>query len=188
MDRGLEETATLWADIRTAYRWIHTAARILDNEANEASAKVRQRYQGVLGAMQRWRTSVGDLQAGIQHFIKVTRSYWPGLFHCYDIPGLPRTNNDLEHVFGTYRYHERRTTGRKKGTPALVIRGSARIVAAAATQLHTFSAADLAVVAISDWHTLRSELDKRRYQRRLQRRFRRDPGAYLAELEKLLSS
>jgi len=29
-----------------------------------------------------------DLAGGIEHFLKVTRSYWPGLFHCYDIQGL----------------------------------------------------------------------------------------------------
>ncbi len=32
-------------------------------------------------------------------------SYWAGLFHCYAVPDLPRTNNDLEHYFGTARYH-----------------------------------------------------------------------------------
>lgn len=188
LKRGLEETSPLWEDIRTAYRWIHIAARILDNAANESGAKVRRRYQGILGAMQRWSINAGDLHSCIQRFIKVTRSYWPGLFHCYDIEELPRTNNDLEHVFGSYRYHERRTTGRKKGSPALVIRGPARVLVAAATQLRIFSSADLAVVEVSDWRTLRSELDKRRHCRRLQRRFRRDPNAYLTGLEELLSS
>ena len=27
------------------------------------------------------------------------RSYRSGLFHTYAVPGLPRTNNDLEHLF-----------------------------------------------------------------------------------------
>jgi hypothetical protein len=188
VDRGLEETAPLWADIRTAYRWIHSAARILDNEAGESGPQVRHRYQGLLGALQRWHERAATLTPGIQHFLKVTRSYWSGLFHCYEIAGLPRTNNDLEHVFGTHRYHERRTTGRKTGSPALVIRGSVCVVAATATHLRTFSADDLAAADISEWMTLRQELDKRRHSRVLQRRFRRDPEAYLARLEELLSS
>ena len=187
MDRGLEETAALWTDIRTAYRWVHSAARILDNEANEPGAKVRQRYQGMLGALQRWSARAGALEPEIQHFLKVTRSYWPGLFHCYAIAGLPRTNNDLEHVFGAHRYHERRTTGRKTGSPALVVRGAVRVLAATATHLRTFSADDLAAADISAWMALRQELDKRRHSRVLQRRFRRDPQAYLAQLEELLS-
>jgi len=183
----LEETASLWPDIRTAYRWIHRAARLLDNPAGESGARVRHHYQGMLGAMQRWRDRAGTLAPGIQHFLKVTRSYWPGLFYCYDIVGLPRTNNDLEHVFGTHRYHERRTTGRKTGSPTVVIRGSVRMVAATATHLRTFSADDLAVADTSEWMALRQELDQCHHRRVLQCRFRRDPEAYLARLEALLS-
>jgi len=183
----LEETASLWTDIRTAYRWIHSAARLLDNQAGESGARVRHRYQGLLGAMQRWSDRAGTLAPGIQHFLKVTRSYWPGLFHCYEIAGLPRTNNELEHVFGTHRYHERRTTGRKTSSPAVVIRGSVRVVAATATHLRTFSADDLAIADISEWTALRQELDKRHHSRVLQRRFRRNPEAYLTRLEALLS-
>ena len=178
----------MWGTVTTAYPWVHTAARILDNEAEESATKVRQRYQGLMGAMQRWGSQAGDLAPAIQHFLKVTRSYWSGLFHCYAIEGLPRTNNDLEHLFGTHRYHERRITGRKTASPTLVIRGPVRIVAAVATRLHTFSATDLAAVETSEWVSLRQELDKRRHKRVLQRRFRRDPDAYLAHLEEQLSS
>jgi transposase InsO family protein len=48
-----------------------------------------------------------------------TRGYIPAgvqdrkgeaLSWCYDYLGLPRTNNDLEHLFGALRYHERRKT------------------------------------------------------------------------------
>ena len=42
----------------------------------------------------------------MKQFVKVTRSYWPGLFACYESSDLPRTNNDLEHTFGSHRYHE----------------------------------------------------------------------------------
>jgi hypothetical protein len=187
VDRGLEETASLWTDIRIAYRWVHSAAHLLDNPVGESSAQVRRRYQGLLGAIQHWHDRAGTLAPGIQHFLKVTRSYWSGLFHCYDIAGLPRTNNELEHVFGTHRYHERRTTGRKTGSLTVVIRGSVRVVAATATHFRSFSAGDLAVVDTSDWMALRQELDKRRHSRVLQRRFRRSPEAYLAQLEALLS-
>jgi hypothetical protein len=188
LEHSLAETATLWTDIHTMYQWVHRAAHILDNAAGESGLQVRRRYQGLLGAMRRWSAQTGTLEPSVQHFLKVTRSYWPGLFHCYLIAGLPRTNNDLEHVFGTHRYHERRTTGRKTGSPALVVRGAARIVAAVATQVRAFSATDLAAVQVTDWLALRGELDKRRHSRVLQRRFRRDPELYLAGLEKLLSS
>ena len=83
------------------------------------------------------------------HFRKVTASYWPGLFACYwpglfacygpglfacyDVPDRPRTTNDLEHSFGTSRHLERRATGRKGASPAVVVRGAVRVVAAVAT-------------------------------------------------------
>ncbi len=35
----------------------------------------------------------------------VTKSYWPGLFACYGSADIPRTNNDLEHLFGSGRSH-----------------------------------------------------------------------------------
>jgi hypothetical protein len=136
--------------------------------------------------MQRWRAKASDLQPAIIHFHKVTRSYWPGLFHCYDVPDLPRTNNDLEHLFGSHRHHERRTTGRKRASPTLVIRGSVRIVAALATRLRSYSAADLVPENPQAWRILRGELARRRDMRLLQRRFRRDPEAYLTRLENQL--
>jgi hypothetical protein len=54
-----------------------------------------------------------SVRAGLRQFLKVTKSYWPGLFHCYESADVPRTNNDLEHTLGSHRYHERRTSGRR---------------------------------------------------------------------------
>ena len=121
------------------------------------------------------------------HFRKVTRSYWPGLFACYTVPELPRTNNDLEQFFGAYRYHDRRTTGRKVASPGLVLNGSVGIIAAAATRLHPYSAAELAPENVKAWQELRQARETRRQQRTLRRRFRRDPASYLAKLESELT-
>ncbi len=57
---------------------------------------VRRRFDGLVAAMRRHRDHAGTLASAIGHFAKVTRSYRPGLFHCYAVPGLPRTNNDLD--------------------------------------------------------------------------------------------
>jgi hypothetical protein len=48
-----------------------------------------------------------------RHLDTVSRSYWPGLFHCYDVPGLPRTNNELESRFRDTGRRLLRTTGQK---------------------------------------------------------------------------
>ena len=116
----------------------------------------------------------------------MTRSYWPGLFHCYDVADLPRTNNDLEQFFGSYRYHERRCSGRKVACPGTVVRGSVRLVAAAATRLRPIEAGDLAPTDLAAWRSLRGSLERRQAVRTLGRRFRRDPVAYLQSLEEAL--
>jgi len=171
------------------YRWVHKAASILDDEDVEAAPQVRRRLAGLLGAMSRGKTSLGPLSKAAAHFLKVSRSYWPGLFHCYQIADLPRTNNDLEQFFGRHRYHERRASGRKAASPGLVLRGQARIVAAAATRLRRITAADLAAASPERLRELRQALEARRQRRVHRRRFRHDPQAYLAALEeKLLQS
>lgn len=186
LQRGLTETASLWPAVRVAYRWVHQAAHLLSNEEQQPAGAVKRRLGGLLGAMMRHRGAAGALVPALEHFLKVSRSYWPGLFHCYEVPALPRTNNDLEQCFGAHRYHERRATGRKGASPALVLRGSVQLIAAMATRLHAFAAWELAPEEVRDWKALRRELDTRRHRRTLRRRFRHHPDAYLAELETAL--
>ena len=136
--------------------------------------------------MRRQTKKAGQFKAAITHFLKVTDSYWPGLFHCYNVPDLPRTNNDLEQLFGSTRHHERRCTGRKAASPSLVLRGSVRIVAGLGTRSHRFQGRELAPANLDTWQTLRAGLETRRHTRALRQRFRRDPEAYLRQLEALL--
>jgi hypothetical protein len=140
----------------------------------------------LLTTMSAQHAALGPLTPALAHFHKVTASYWPGLFCCYDVPGLPRTNNDLEQYFGAARHLERRATGRKGASPALVVRGSVRVMAAVASRLQPFTAADLRVTDPARWQALRRPLLYRHAARRTQLRFRRDPAAYLAHLEACL--
>ena len=107
------------------------------------AAGVRRRYRGLIAAIARHRRAAGRLADEFSHYLKLTRNYWPGLFRCYEIDGLPRTNNDLEQFFGSYRYHERRCSGRKVACPRPVVRGSVRLVSAVATRMRTIEAPDL---------------------------------------------
>jgi hypothetical protein len=56
---------------------------------------------------------------------KTTHSYKIGLFHTYDIPDLPRTNNDRESEFRGLNQHLLRTTGQKGATRRLIQRSGA---------------------------------------------------------------
>jgi hypothetical protein len=172
--------------VRVAFGWVHRAAAVLRNKRGLDAAGVRRRYRGLIGALTRHRDSCGRLREAFEQFRKVTRSYWAGLFRCYEVEALPRTNNDLEQFFGSYRYHERRCSGRKVASPGTVVRGSVRLVAAAATRLRPIAAADLVPSDQEAWRELRGSLERRRAVRTLGRRFRRDPVAYLRSLEESL--
>jgi hypothetical protein len=163
---------------------MHRAAHILGNGAGEDAAMVQRRFDGLVGAMARHRTGAGHLEEAVDHFRKVARSYRPGLFHCCAVPDLPRTNNGLEQLFGSQRHHERRATGRRAASPAAVLRGEVRLIAATATRLRPPTVRDLGRVSRDRWAELRKRLDQRRRARTLRTRFRRDPSAYLAALER----
>jgi hypothetical protein len=184
--KGLEATEAMWPDVRAAFGWVYRLAVVLRNKRGLDAAGVRRRYRGLLGALARHRRATGRLAEAFAHFLKVTRSYWSGLFTCYDGSDLPRTNNDLEQFFGSYRYHERRCSGRKVACPGTVVRGSVRLIAATATRLRSIEVADLVPSDLSAWRDLRGRLERRREVRTLGRRFRRDPVAYLRSLEESL--
>jgi hypothetical protein len=173
--------------VEAAYDWVFRAAAILANVAGRTGSAVRASYRGLLGAMARHAGRAGDLAGALGTFRKVTRSYWPGLFHCYDVADLPRTDNDLEQLFGAHRYHERRASGRKVASPGLVVRGSVRLPAALATRLRgAVRGEELAPSDLEAWRELRAGLGRRQEVRAQGRRFRRDPAAYLQKLEDAL--
>lgn len=185
----METTAPLWPPIQTAYALVHHAAHLLANPDHRDAAAVRQAYQEQVLTPLRAHEALGDPlapAAAAAHFAKVTASYWPGLFHCYDVADLPRTNNDLEQYFGAARHLERRATGRKGASPALVVRGAVRVIALMATRRQPLSADELRPRDVAAWTILRQHTDARHRTRRAQARFRRDPALYLATLEEQL--
>jgi hypothetical protein len=168
------------------YSWVHRAAHILANEGARGVEQLRREHRKLLYEMSSRKEEAGALSGAVSLFLKVSKSYWKGLFRSYRFPDLPRTNNDLEHHFGSVRYGERRASGRKGASPAMVVRGSVRVVAAVATPPGGFDAQDIRPTDLKRWRTLRASLEKRRENRRAQLRFRRDPQAYLGGLEEQL--
>ena len=169
-----------------AFGWVHRVAAILRNRKGLDAAGVRRRFTGLMGAISRHRDGAGGLGDAIDHFLKVTRSYRAGLFACHDTAGLPRTNNGLEQLVGSYRHHERRRSGRKVASPGMVVRGSVRLIAATATRLRPIEGVDLVPSDLAAWRVLRSGLERRQEVRAMGHRFRRDPAAYLLSLKDVL--
>jgi hypothetical protein len=158
----------------------------LANAKQTDAATVRRRYRRWLARLKQageQRTLSSALHTAVQHFLKVTSSYGDDLFHCYRIDGLPRTNNDLEHVFGSVRYHERRASGRKVGSAAIVLYGAVRLPAAVFMRTEPVTITMLTAVPHERWRAQRTELERRRQSRCQRYRFRKNPRAYLAHLE-----
>jgi hypothetical protein len=89
----------LWPPVRAAYRWVRQVARLLKNREQRPVADLRRRLSRLLSALRQAaaRTAAEELRQPLRHFLKVTQRWRPGLFHCYRVVDLPRTNNHLEH-------------------------------------------------------------------------------------------
>jgi hypothetical protein len=89
---------------------------------------VRDQYEQLLATLTSQQARGDWLGSVARNFLKVSANYGDGLFHCYGVPDLPATNNDLERRFGKLRYHERRSSGRRAVSGGLVLRGAVRVV------------------------------------------------------------
>lgn len=184
VEKGLEVTASLFAPIETAYIWVGKAASLLENSDGTDVLLVRRGYRQLLAEVAAARKSETPLLAeAATQFVKVSLSYWSGLFHCYSHSDLPRTNNACEQGFGSFRYSERRATGRKITSASTVLRGQVRFVAATIRPRSPFQAEEIRPHDVSGWRKLRKNLVAQEESRRQQRRFRRNPDTFLAAIE-----
>ena len=187
LKKGISATETEWDTLERVYGWVHQLAHVLGDADGLLLAERQLQFALILLHMQEQAHQLGPRwQKVIAHFLKVTQSYGPHLFFCYQVPDLPRTNNDLEQSFGQVRFHERRATGRRGALPGLVVHGAVRVQAALATRLHVFTANELAPHDMQVWRDLRTQVSSRRQSRCKQWHFRKDPPAYLAALESQL--
>jgi soluble cytochrome b562 len=93
--------------------WLIDLQRILETEPNPGSREIENQINRYLVDLSQ-RDDLNEADQSIaQHVISTFRNRWWGLFVCYDTPGLPATNNDLESFFGRLKTNQRRTTGRK---------------------------------------------------------------------------
>ena len=183
LTKGLQATATLWPPLQNAYRFLDQAKAILANPEQDPGQHVRERYLALLAQMRSAIAPLRPLVSAFEHFCHITDNFAPGLFPCYDVEGLPRTNNELEHCFGVARVHERRATGRRGAIPGVVVRGSVRVMAAVTSKQQVFSIEELRPKDYQRWRELRRQLLQREATRRQQWRFRKNPTVYLADIE-----
>jgi len=115
LQAALSPFAKTSEELQQGAAWLRDIAYILEPAATQplSAAHVAGQLRGYLDTVRRWPKVPPTLDAFGRHLDKVSRSYWPGLFHCYDVPGLQRTNNALESHFRDTGRRLLRTTGQK---------------------------------------------------------------------------
>jgi hypothetical protein len=117
------------------------------------------------------------------HINETFRNRWWGLFTCYDVKDLPRTNNDLERYMRRIKTGHRRVTGRKNVHDFLIRYG--RYAACVDYRENVDDLlARLRQVSHDDFLRERRALDAAFLREQKRHRFRHHQPAYLRELEK----
>ena len=101
--------------------WVLQAEHILDGTwavkpEEITNAEVAHRFAAWLKNLQNYLQSEGleaEEQRCLGYLWKVLTALRPGLIHCYDIEGLPRTNNEMELLIRATKTRYRRISGRK---------------------------------------------------------------------------
>jgi hypothetical protein len=126
----------------------------------------------------------GWLRPKVEYLVTVLRRLRGGLYHCYDVPGLPRTDNALEQFYRRVKSEQRRITGRKRADAFVVRVGGVAVYATAASTVPEAALLQqLAAVPAAAWRQERVTLRANQDRQAKMRRFRLAPAAYLADLE-----
>lgn len=181
------------SDLRQAHGWLLELAERLEPKPSSpadpspSGAEVRARVEAYLtelaGAVADGRVPAW-LRPSIDHLVIVLRRLGTGLYYCYDVPGLPRTDNDLEQFYRRVKSGERRITGHKR-SDAFVVRVGGFAVYATATSGEAEGEVlpHLAAVPAVAWQEQRARLRANQARQTKMRRFRLHRAAYLADLE-----
>ena len=184
---GLQQAlATVQADytlLRQAGDWLQQLATLLDPDGQppRTGAQVRREFEAYLAQIAKDSAPTPRLHAFSAAIAKVSRSYAPGLFYTYDVPRLPRTNNDRESEFRNLNRRLLRTTGQKGLTRRILQRtGAWELLPHPSTLAET--AAALAHIATPDLRQEQQRVREHRGRFRLHTRSAKQAQAQLAQL------
>ena len=116
-----------YQDLRQAADWLTQIADVLDPDGKPArtAAAVRADWEECLREIDTASQDSPRLQGFAEKISQVSESYAPGLFHTYDVPGLPRTNNERESEFREVKRRLFSTTGQTGAVKRLLLREGA---------------------------------------------------------------
>jgi hypothetical protein len=181
---ALQVVQTNYTLLRQAADWLEQIADLLDptGKSPRSAAQVQQTLFAYLEQIKIISNSKPGLQPFFRTIQKTTYSYAPGLFHCYDMPDLPRTNNDRESDFRDLNRRLLRTTGQNGLTRRILQRSGAwELLHRPASLKDTILAFNH--VAPQDFMDERQRLRQHRDRFRLHTRSAKQSGLQLAKLE-----
>jgi hypothetical protein len=181
--------AASFAEVRQGQAWVEALRQTLDEAPlptadcpGPGSAAVARQLAQTLGQTADQPISGAWLPTFWQHLRSLSEHYWRGLFPCYDIVGLPRTNNHLESLYGQTKRQVRRQTGLQQLRRPLQYQGAWLIYTShdeTAAQLQT----RLAQVPLETYQAERARWRTRQTTFRLRHRWRHHRITVLTELE-----
>ena len=127
LQKALASTQPAYLELCQAASWLADLANVLNPDGKPArtGAQVQAEWLACLTRIETQEHRSSRLQDFSTKIAKVSRSYAPGLFHTYNVPGLPRTNNDRESEFRRLRQRLLSTTGQVGATKRLLLRDGA---------------------------------------------------------------
>lgn len=170
--------------LRQAADWLAHIADLLDpaGKPPRSAKQVQKALFAYLKTIEPLSNQHPSLQAFFHTVHKTTRSYASGLFHSYDIPGLPRTNNARESDFRDLKRRLLRTTGQKGLTRRILQRSGAwELLHPPASLQETILAFNR--IAPQDFHQERQRLRQHRNRFRLHTRSAKQSRLQLTKLE-----
>jgi hypothetical protein len=98
---ALQLVQTNYSLLRQPADWLTNIADLLDpaGKPMRSANQVEEDMLNYLVKIETVSNQKPNLQPLFHTILKTTFSYASGLFHCYDLPGLPRTNNARESDF-----------------------------------------------------------------------------------------
>ncbi len=181
LDELLPSYATRFAEVQQAHQWVTEIADLLDqplpnappSEGNGDQVAVDLAHH--LGSLADLPELSPWLTQFRTHLFQLSDRYWSGLFHCYDVEGLPATNNAHESLFGQTKRQLRRQLGVRELREPLLRRGAWLVLRRATTSPEQLQA-DLRQVSWVEYRAERARFTHRQtqFQRRYRWRHQRD--------------
>ena len=188
VEQAVEKNRSLAQDVQAAHTQLRRIAQCLrypppspsdEPETPLSSQQVKQEMETLLEEFQPDFKRCPAQAALHAAWHRTWKQYGPDWLHCYDIPGLPPDNLQLEALFARLRNHQRRVSGRKS-TRELRDFGQCQVLFLAGSEEDLLE--QLRQVPMEEYQERRRLLAEAEAPRQLLRRLHRNPLRTMRDL------